>query len=165
VGEILMQMHRAHREVRMRLGAVPPPVPRFVPPPRRRKPVVREPERVDMRWRGHVLSLPLEPMGPLNVRRVAAEIGRCFGVTPSQMLGPSRSHFIVRPRQYAMYLAKVALKKPLAEIGRKLGGRDHTTVLYAVKGTERRMEDDPLLAAFLNHRAEQYRQQFAEPQS
>jgi chromosomal replication initiator protein len=49
------------------------------------------------------------------------------------MLGPRRSRTVARPRQVAMYLSKNLTQHSLPEIGRQFGGRDHTTVMHAVK--------------------------------
>ena len=53
---------------------------------------------------------------------------------------------IVRPRQIAMYLAKILTPRSLPEIGRRFGGRDHTTVLHAVRKIEGMVSDDQKLA-------------------
>jgi chromosomal replication initiator protein len=53
---------------------------------------------------------------------------------------------VVRPRQIAMYLAKVLTLRSLPEIGRRFGGRDHTTVLHAVRKIEGLVQGDKALA-------------------
>jgi chromosomal replication initiator protein len=52
----------------------------------------------------------------------------------------------VRPRQVAMYLAKTLTLRSLPEIGRRFGGRDHTTVLHAVRKIENLVSTDTALA-------------------
>jgi chromosomal replication initiator protein len=54
----------------------------------------------------------------------------------SDMISSRRSRVISRPRQLAMFLAKTLTSKSLPEIGRRFGGRDHTTVIHAVKKIE-----------------------------
>ena len=54
-----------------------------------------------------------------------------------------RSRSVARPRQVAMYLAKSITTRSLPEIGRKFGGRDHTTVIHAIKTIEEIMVNDP----------------------
>ena len=49
---------------------------------------------------------------------------------------PRRARAVARPRQVAMYLAKQLTSRSLPEIGRKFGGRDHTTVMHAVRKIE-----------------------------
>jgi len=53
---------------------------------------------------------------------------------------------VVRPRQVAMYLAKTLTLRSLPEIGRRFGGRDHTTVLHAVRKIENLVGTDSALA-------------------
>ncbi|MEC7629308.1 MAG: helix-turn-helix domain-containing protein, partial [Pseudomonadota bacterium] len=50
---------------------------------------------------------------------------------------------VARPRQIAMYLSKQLTTRSLPEIGRKFGGRDHTTVIHAVRKVESLRESDP----------------------
>ncbi len=57
-----------------------------------------------------------------------------------------RARAVARPRQVAMYLAKQLTSRSLPEIGRKFGGRDHTTVMHAVKKVEQLSEFDSSFA-------------------
>ena len=57
-----------------------------------------------------------------------------------------RARAVARPRQVAMYLAKQLTTRSLPEIGRKFGGRDHTTVMHAVKRIEELRQMDASLA-------------------
>ena len=58
------------------------------------------------------------------------------------MIGPKRVRAYARPRQLAMYLAKHMTKRSLPEIGRRFGGRDHTTVMHGVKRISELMVTD-----------------------
>jgi Bacterial dnaA protein helix-turn-helix len=69
------------------------------------------------------------------------------GVTMSDLKSDRRTAKVVHPRQVAMYLAKKVTLRSLPEIGRRFGGRDHTTVLHAVRKIEAKIENDPELAA------------------
>ena len=53
-----------------------------------------------------------------------------------------RSRIITRPRQIAMYLAKNLTTRSLPEIGRKFGGRDHTTVIHAIRKVQELKKND-----------------------
>ena len=53
---------------------------------------------------------------------------------------------VARPRQVAMFLSKQLTQRSLPEIGRKFGGRDHTTVMHAVRKIEQLRESDPGIA-------------------
>ena len=59
-----------------------------------------------------------------------------YNVSRADILSSRRTATVVRPRQIAMYLAKVLTLRSLPEIGRRFGGRDHTTVLHAVRKIE-----------------------------
>ena len=73
-----------------------------------------------------------------NDRRVTIEeiqkrVAEHFNIRVSDMHSARRARSVARPRQVAMYLAKQLTSRSLPEIGRKFGGRDHTTVMHAVK--------------------------------
>jgi chromosomal replication initiator protein len=57
-----------------------------------------------------------------------------------------RARAVARPRQIAMYLSKQLTSRSLPEIGRKFGGRDHTTVMHAVRKVEELREVDAVFA-------------------
>jgi chromosomal replication initiator protein len=59
-----------------------------------------------------------------------------YSVTRQDILSSRRTAIVVKPRQVAMYLAKALTMRSLPEIGRRFGGRDHTTVLHAVRKIE-----------------------------
>jgi len=59
-----------------------------------------------------------------------------FNLRLPDMLSQRRSRNIARPRQVAMYLAKQLTERSLPEIGRKFSGRDHTTVMHAIRKIE-----------------------------
>ncbi|MDX6751840.1 chromosomal replication initiator protein DnaA [Geminicoccaceae bacterium 1502E] len=69
-----------------------------------------------------------------------------FGVKLADMSSARRARAVARPRQVAMYLAKQLTPRSLPEIGRKFGGRDHTTVMHAVRQIEKLSAEDPQLA-------------------
>ena len=78
-----------------------------------------------------------------DIQRVVA---RQYDVSRSDMLSARRTANVVRPRQIAMYLAKTLTLRSLPEIGRKFGGRDHTTVLHAVRKIEDLVGRDSMIA-------------------
>ncbi|SDZ06600.1 chromosomal replication initiator protein DnaA [Jannaschia faecimaris] len=69
-----------------------------------------------------------------------------YSLRMSDMTSARRSRTVARPRQMAMYLAKKLTPRSYPEIGRKFGGRDHTTVLYAVRKIEELMAADTQIA-------------------
>ena len=76
-----------------------------------------------------------------NDRRVTIEeiqkrVAEHFNIRLTDMSSARRARAVARPRQVAMYLAKQLTARSLPEIGRKFGGRDHTTVMHAVRKVE-----------------------------
>jgi len=69
----------------------------------------------------------------LTVDRIQRAVCDEFRVTLTDMVSKRRARAIARPRQVAMYLSKKLTKRSLPDIGRRFGGRDHTTVMHAVK--------------------------------
>ena len=65
-----------------------------------------------------------------------------FKISKNEMLSARRSRYLVRPRQTAIYLAKLLTSKSLPEIGRSFSNRDHTTVIHSVKTIERLRKQD-----------------------
>jgi chromosomal replication initiator protein len=86
-----------------------------------------------------------------NERRVTIDeiqkrVAEHFNVKMAEMTSSRRARVVARPRQVAMYLAKQLTSRSLPEIGRKFGGRDHTTVMHAVKKIEELIASDRALA-------------------
>jgi chromosomal replication initiator protein len=68
-----------------------------------------------------------------------------YGMKQADLLSERRNRAVARPRQAAMWLAKQLTTRSLPDIGRRFGGRDHTTVLHAVRRIEAlRLEDSAL---------------------
>jgi len=78
-----------------------------------------------------------------DIQRIVAEF---YNVTVGDLKSVRRTANVVRPRQVAMYLAKTLTLHSLPEIGRRFGGRDHTTVLHAVRKIGCLVEKDPRMA-------------------
>ena len=86
-----------------------------------------------------------------NDRRVTIEeiqkrVAEHFNIRVSDMHSARRARSVARPRQVAMYLAKQLTSRSLPEIGRKFGGRDHTTVMHAVKKVDELRDRDATFA-------------------
>ena len=69
-----------------------------------------------------------------------------FKISKNEMLSARRSRYLVRPRQTAIYLAKMLTSKSLPEIGRSFSNRDHTTVIHSVKTIEKLKSEDKELS-------------------
>ena len=82
----------------------------------------------------------------VKIEDIFEKIATEFEVDVTTLLSNQRSRSVVKPRQIAMYLAKDLTTRSLPEIGKKFGGRDHTTVLYAYRRVEKLMVADLELA-------------------
>jgi chromosomal replication initiator protein len=80
--------------------------------------------------------------GVLSVELIQSEVCRFYGVTLDELTGDKRTRRIVLPRQVAMYLSRELTDASLPAIGRAFGGRDHTTVMYAVQKVRDQMAGD-----------------------
>ena len=69
----------------------------------------------------------------IDLDSIIRSVADHYSVRTADLLGPKRTRQFVRPRQVAIYLARQLTSTPLIDIGRKFGGRDHTTVLHSVR--------------------------------
>jgi chromosomal replication initiator protein len=91
------------------------------------------------------LIRPQEPKR-VKIEDIQRIVARHYNVSRGDLLSSRRTANVVRPRQVAMYLAKTLTLRSLPEIGRRFGGRDHTTVLHAVRKIEHLVGADTALA-------------------
>jgi chromosomal replication initiator protein len=91
------------------------------------------------------LIRPQEPKR-VKIEDIQRVVARHYNVSRGDLLSSRRTANVVRPRQVAMYLAKTLTLRSLPEIGRRFGGRDHTTVLHAVRKIENLVGNDSSLA-------------------
>ncbi len=82
----------------------------------------------------------------IRIEEIQRIVARHYNVSKQDLLSNRRTRTIVKPRQVAMYLAKMLTPRSLPEIGRRFGGRDHTTVLHAVRKIEDLVGADGKLA-------------------
>jgi chromosomal replication initiator protein len=81
----------------------------------------------------------------VRVEEILNLVSAHFNVARADLLSSRRTASVVRPRQIAMYLSRTLTLRSLPEIGRRFGGRDHTTVLHAVRKVEGLIGEDPAL--------------------
>jgi len=106
----------------------------------------------------HLSGLPLTPQlvttaladllpqrSTLEPQQVVAVVADAFGITSERLLGRDRSREVALPRQVAMYLLREEANVSLPQIGIALGGRDHTTVMYACEKVADMLERDDRL--------------------
>lgn len=82
----------------------------------------------------------------IKVEEIQRVVARHYNVSRVDIISARRTADVVRPRQVAMYLVKVLTPLSLPAIGRRFGGRDHTTVLHAVRKIENLVNNDSVLA-------------------
>jgi len=82
----------------------------------------------------------------VTIEEIQKKVAAHFNIRTSDMHSARRARSVARPRQVAMYLAKQLTSRSLPEIGRKFGGRDHTTVMHAVKKVDELRERDASFA-------------------
>jgi chromosomal replication initiator protein len=78
----------------------------------------------------------------VTIEGIQQEVCRYSGISMAELKGDRRTKRVVVPRQVAMYLARELTDASLPAIGRAFGGRDHTTVIYAVQKVQRQMADE-----------------------
>ncbi|MDG1437707.1 MAG: chromosomal replication initiator protein DnaA [Emcibacteraceae bacterium] len=87
----------------------------------------------------------------VTVDEIQRQVADYFNIKLSDLLSARRARQVARPRQVAMYLSKQLTSKSLPSIGRKFGGRDHTTVMHAVKRIEELKQTDSVLEEDILH--------------
>ncbi|KJV09165.1 hypothetical protein VZ95_13215, partial [Elstera litoralis] len=82
----------------------------------------------------------------VTVEEIQKRVAEHYNIRVADMSSARRARQVARPRQMAMYLSKALTSKSLPEIGRKFGGRDHTTVMHAVRKIDELIATDASLA-------------------
>ena len=82
----------------------------------------------------------------ISVEEIQRKVSDHYNIRLSDMIGPKRLRSYARPRQVAMYLCKKMTSRSLPEIGRRFGGRDHTTVMHGVRRIEELRQSDGQIA-------------------
>ena len=82
----------------------------------------------------------------ITIEEIQRKVAEHYNIRLSDMIGPKRVRTIARPRQIAMYLAKNMTTRSFPEIGRRFGGRDHTTIMHGIRKIEELKASDSQLA-------------------
>jgi chromosomal replication initiator protein len=88
------------------------------------------------------LSDLLPPRGDLEPQHIIDLVAHYFNLSSEKLLGRDRSRDVALPRQIAMYLMREEIDASLPQIGEVLGGRDHTTVMYAIEKISKEIKGD-----------------------
>ena len=82
----------------------------------------------------------------ITIDEIQRKVAEHYNLRLTDMHSARRARQVARPRQVAMYLAKLLTARSLPEIGRKFGGRDHTTVMHAIRKVEELIDQDAQIA-------------------
>jgi chromosomal replication initiator protein len=82
----------------------------------------------------------------ITIEEIQRKVSEHYNIRISDIVGPKRLRAFARPRQVAMYLSKTLTTRSLPEIGRRFGGRDHTTVMHGVRRIEELKGKDSQIA-------------------
>lgn len=94
-------------------------------------------------WFADLIAIPVpKPHGPPSIDLIQRIVARKFGLTRNDIISQRRTANIVLPRQVAMYLCKTLTPRSFPEIGRRFGGRDHTTAIHSVNKIAARCVSD-----------------------
>lgn len=125
-------------------------------------------KRLDALFRSHLEPLPKarrrpvifveDPYAPrcpwpkpkgyrVTSKGIISLVAHRYNVRPAEIVGQGRSQNVVKPRQIVCHLLKEIRGMSLPEIGRKLGGRDHTTALHSLRAVRERIGKDEAFAA------------------
>ncbi len=86
---------------------------------------------------------------PVTVERIIAEVARTCSVTPQDIRSTKRAAQISSARQSAVYIVRDITQMPMAAIGLEFGGRDHSTIVYAIQQVEAKMQSNPKYRAMI----------------
>jgi chromosomal replication initiator protein len=93
---------------------------------------------------------PRAPAHQTSIAEIKAAACEQFGISPQELVSAARTTRVTWPRQAAMYLARELTSQSLPAIGREFGGRDHTTVMHALKRAEKHIGGNPALCAVVD---------------
>ncbi len=79
---------------------------------------------------------------PVTVERIIAEVGRTYGITPQDIRSNKRNAQISSARQVSIYIVREITQMSMSTIGEEFGGRDHSTIVYAIQQVEKNMKKD-----------------------
>jgi chromosomal replication initiator protein len=101
---------------------------------------------IDLEFVAEVLASTLRAnQRRISIDEIQTRVSEHYRIRKAEMTSARRAREVARPRQVAMYLSKQLTPRSLPEIGRRFGGRDHTTVIHAVRQIEKLRAQDPEL--------------------
>lgn len=118
------------------------------------EPIIRAPRIIPITTVEQAQDVPVVVAPPrifVNTKHVIRKVAAYFGIHVSHLIGQNRRSGIVWPRHVACYLCHEVLRRSYPEIGRAMGGRDHTTILNSVRQVRKRILFDGELASDIAH--------------
>jgi chromosomal replication initiator protein len=106
-------------------------------------------KRIDIELAKEALKNIIKEDQPITMEKIINKVCSYFRIKPKELVSQRRMQKVVVPRQIAMYLAKKYTDAPLVEIGRSFGGRDHSTVIHAIKKIEGKLKNDVVFREML----------------
>lgn len=82
---------------------------------------------------------------PITIEKIVSEVARTYNTTPEALRGDMRHNNVSNARKISMYIVREITGMSMEDIGKEFGGRDHSTVVYSIKNTQKRMETDTSL--------------------
>jgi hypothetical protein len=151
---LLAELHENHKRFHRRIAHQASmvrsrEVVKAAPPPKAHKVLSVYPEfYYPSMWFYDLVNAPINPVERIvNIAGIQRATAEHFKMSGTELMASRRFRPTVRARQVAMYLCKKLTTRSLPEIGRRFGGRDHTTVLHAVRQIERLLAQDAMIAA------------------
>jgi len=95
-------------------------------------------------------NILVEKRRELTVEEIQKVVAQHFNIKISDLKSAKRLKALVLPRQVAMYIARQLTSCSYPEIGEKFGGKDHSTIIHAIKKIEKKLEEDMQLSATVN---------------
>ena len=86
---------------------------------------------------------------PVTIEKIIEEVARTFGVSPEDIRSSKRASSISNARQISMYVVREITQLPLVSIGEEFGGRDHSTIVYALQQVEKIISKDQKTKAMI----------------
>ena len=107
-----------------------------------RRPIISPP--IILTWPGQPIQ---KQISRFIVKKIIEHVAKVYNVLPEEITGSCRLQTLVKPRHVAMYLARTITQQSLPWLGRHFGGKDHVSVLHAVRKTQARVISDSAFAA------------------
>ena len=99
-------------------------------------------KKIDLEFAHEVFKDLVKPAHPLSIDLIQKTVAKAYNIKATDLCSERKFKYIALPRQIAMYLSRKLTNASFPDIGNRFGGKDHTTVLHAVKRIESKLADD-----------------------